>query len=277
MPQTTVTTDLVRALPGMIAHADIESGIVSAIAEVAIPPGVLVLRGAAPSAGALPAPLTADPDGIIESVTTSDAAVTISGAGLSGATGAGRMSPARRITLTLSANAHFLATSWILRYFDELGVERAEAFAVPAGGDATLTSVGYASRAVSLFRPAQTGTGGAFTLGTSAEHVYTASDALGVAVHSHKALALAPSSTGNEVYEDGDTLPVMRRGVVWCEIENEHTAGDTCFARVTVEGAEKAGALRVADTDSGDSMPVRGARVVTSGVAGALAKVEINL
>lgn len=99
---------------------------------------------------------------------------------------------------------------------------------------------------------------------------------LGISVHSHKAL-LDPSSDDNEVYEDEETMPVLRHGRVWVEVEDAFSAGDAAFVRFEAgAGGTQLGAIRT-DADTASAVAVTGLRLLTSGGAGDLGLLEVNL
>lgn len=100
-------------------------------------------------------------------------------------------------------------------------------------------------------------------------------DFVGFSVRRHKGrpdFALAD----NEDYQDEESIPVRRQGRLKVEVEDAFTAGGQVFVRHTAPGTEQLGAVRSdADTDEADS--VTGVRFVTSGGAGEIGIIEINL
>ena len=68
-------------------------------------------------------------------------------------------------------------------------------------------------------------------------------------------------------------------GRIFVEVENTFRAGDVAMVRLVAAGAERLGAIRANDTDSGDCAPMRRARFLTSGAgaSGELGLLEIDL
>jgi len=99
---------------------------------------------------------------------------------------------------------------------------------------------------------------------------------LGVSVRTHKARADG-AVADNENYEDKASMPVRRRGRIWVVVEDAFTAGAAVFVRHTAGGAgEVPGNFRT-DDDTAAASDITGARFVTSGDAGALGLIELNL
>jgi hypothetical protein len=283
MGQTVFTANPPVAYPGMPADSGFTDDI-SAIVDEAdgIEPGLVVFRGGTrlerPPLAILPpeAAAAADVDAIKTNIGSTAGVQSFTTADFNGAVGAGRISPPAKIDLVLSSHADWDATNATLVYEDEHGVRQTETLAIPNGGNATVSSTGYASKVISLSIPAQSGTGGTATLGTSASKSFSGGDILGIAVRTHHT-RLDLSSSGNEVYEDATSIPVRRRGRIWVEVENAFEAGDRPLVRLTATGAEKQGAIRVGDTDSGDAVYLPSAVMTTGGGAGDLGILEINL
>jgi hypothetical protein len=103
----------------------------------------------------------------------------------------------------------------------------------------------------------------------------TAITALGVAMFSHK-IREDNAVSNVENYEDEDVVPVRRRGRIYVTVENTFTAGAAVFVRHVAVSPEKLGAIRT-DADGGDATAVVGARLMTSGSAGELGVLELNL
>lgn len=104
---------------------------------------------------------------------------------------------------------------------------------------------------------------------------FAATEVLGITVRTHHA-RLDLSSTGTENYEDEASIPVRRKGRIWVEIEDAFEAGDPVYVRFTAPGTEQIGAIRT-DADTANAVLVAGMRIVSSGAAGALGIVEVNL
>lgn len=111
----------------------------------------------------------ADVDAILASGGASSASEqTISGAALNGVTGYRVMSVPRKITVTFYADADWDATSATLTGLDADGAVQSETIAVPNGGGSAVTSTKRYKAVTSLVIPAQSGTGGTFTMGVAA-------------------------------------------------------------------------------------------------------------
>jgi len=84
-------------------------------------------------------------------------------------------------------------------------------------------------------------------------------------------------SGGAVPFADKETVSVLRRGRIFVKMEDAHTAGDPLFVRVAAgAGGTVLGASRT-DADTATAVEVKGAVVRSTGAAGALAIVEINL
>ena len=118
--------------------------------------------------------------------------------------------------------------------------------------------------------------GGDFAGGLPAGESALTLNVLGVSVFSQKSL-IAPASDANEVYEDEDTMPVARQRRMWVTFEDAHDPTDSIFVRVASGGGGSAiGAFRT-DSDTASAVAWAGARILSTGSAGALALIEINI
>lgn len=117
----------------------------------------------------------ADVDAILATGGASSASPqTLSGASLDGVLGYRALSPSRRLTLVLSNHADWDATTATITGKDANGDTITEDLTIPNGGNATLTTTKLFARVTSVTIPAQSGTGGTFTVGVAAP--MTASD-----------------------------------------------------------------------------------------------------
>lgn len=277
--QTTFTQTPDLAYPGMPADIGIEDDVSAVVEETGgIEPGLVVVRGLGGDRTArLPPTVSADDDAIILAHATVAGALVLGDdpAELTGVIGAGRIYPPARLDLTLSSHANFDLSTWPLILEDENGVRITENFAVPDGGNTILRTVAYVSRVIQLTQPTQSGTGGSFKLGVSADRSLGGGDVLGVSMRTQKARNDF-AVTGVDKYEDETIMPVRRQGRVYVQCENAFTAGQRPLVRCIAAGAEKLGALRVGDSDSGDCFPWPGARLVSSGGAGDLGILEVK-
>lgn len=279
--QTSYTQDPVAAFPGMPADTGIKDDIEAVVDEAnGIEPGLVVLRGTGGDRTAiLPLNAGVDVDAIKTNIGSTAGTQNFTVADFNGAIGAGRITPASKIDLVLSSHADWDATNATIGYEDEHGVLRSETLAIPNGGNATVSTTGYAREVKTLTIPTQSGTGGTATLGVSATRSFglhqPAGEVLGVAVRKHKARSDG-SVSNNQVYLVDEVVPLRRKGRIWVTVENAFTAGDRVLVRAIAAGAEKLGAVRVGDTDSGDCIELPGARLLNSGSAAGLGLLEVN-
>jgi hypothetical protein len=105
---------------------------------------------------------------IVATGASSGSSQTITGAALDGTVGWRTMATARHITLTLSADAHWDATTATLNGRDVDGNAISESLSIPNNGGVTLTSTKRFRTVTSLVIPAQSGTNGTFTVGVAA-------------------------------------------------------------------------------------------------------------
>lgn len=285
MPQSTFTADPRVALPGMPADVGLTDDISTIVGEAAgIEPGLFVVRGGTgderPPIAALPGgtggAIAADADAIKTNGVSTAGVQNLTTADFNGVIGDDEISPPKKLTVTFSSHADWDATTMTITFEDENGVEQTENIAIPDGGNVTRTTTLYASRVLSASIPAQAGTNGTYTIGTAAAATLAGAEVLGVSVRTHHA-RLDLAASGLDTYEDETSMPVRRKGRIWMVIENAFKAGDRVFARAVAAGAEKLGAARVANTDSGDSIAVPGAVLMTSGDAGELGIVELDM
>jgi hypothetical protein len=277
MPQTSMTSNPSVAYAGMIADASPFNDQRSAVVEetLGIEPGLLVVRGVGGDMTArLPVAVAADDDAILEALATSGSEQVIDSEA-DGVIALGRISPARKLTFTRDAHTDHSAVTAVLVGLNEEGVRVTENLTFADDGDEVVTSANYYTYFISLTIPAQAGAGGTTAIGISASFKLTPYEILGVSMRTHKAL-LDPSSSDNEVFEDEDVMPYLRRGYIYVTVENAFTAGQRPLVRCIAAGAEKLGAFRVDDTDGDDCAELVGARLLNSGSAGALGKLEVN-
>lgn len=277
MPQTTYTEAPERAYPGDLADDgahDIETVIVDEADGIA--PGLVVLRTPnGDRAAGFPASIAADADAIKTNIGSTAGSQALDADDFNGVIGSGRIFPPSTIALALSLHADWNATTATLEGLDENGLPVSESLSIPDGGNATVTSENYYSRVTGLTIPAQAGTGGTAQLGTTADRTLDGGDVLGVSVRTHKALA-AQSLNSNEVYEDEDPMPVLRQGRINVTVENAFRAGDRVLVRLVAGVGETLGAVRVHDTDGGDCVPWGHARLLNSGGAGELGRLDVR-
>lgn len=216
------------------------------------------------------AALAAVVNAIVTTLASSASAATLSGAGLTGAIGALRMSPARRITIILSNNANWDAGTWILKGKDISGKDISEDIVVADAGNATYTSRQFYSYVESLYIPAQSGTGGTMTVGVSADEADYAKGSVGVAFRDN---TREPAS--NDSYADQEDCPMFVGGPVLVKVEAAVSRGMPCFVRTALSGPNVMGQFR-GDPAAGFSL-FRGAHFESDGSAAGLAVLVLDL
>lgn len=271
--QDDYSATLTQAVPGMPDSGGENKYDISRVSEGTVAPGLMVFRGEEDNTARAPAATdaaTADVDAFITTTSSSASILTLdSSIEVAGVIGLAEFFPPRRIDFILSPHANWDATNATITYEDQLGRVVSETLAIPDSGGVTLTTAGFARRFVSLVIPAQSGTGGSFTVGTNAALGDVGYRALGIALYD------ATREPGS--YAQYDDMPIRRRGVIWVTAENAVNDGDDVYVRFIAGGGETYGALR-SDTDSGDAIRVEGARFAsTTTTTAQLAKVELNL
>ncbi len=99
---------------------------------------------------------------------------------------------------------------------------------------------------------------------------------LGVSAFTHKAL-VNPSSSDNEVYENETSIPLVRDRRMWVRFEDAFDPTDSVFVRVaTGAGGTEIGRFRT-DADTATAVAFAAARILTSGAAGELGVIEVDL
>jgi len=252
----------------------------SKVARGRIKAGYGVFKGNATTAGAgssmldtgevyqLPDPVVAaDVDAIVTAYTTSTAIQTFSGTGLNGVVGATEMQPPRFLTMVCSNHGDFDATNLSITGINHLGQSVTELLAISNGGNNTITSLTLWRSITLLSVPAQAGTGGTATFGISALVTLVIGDFRGVAVRQPVKTTIAtaglygyPGITSVTVtadYVDGEVVPVLYDGSIWCYSEEAIADGDPVYVRAG--GTGTIGAFRN-DSDGGDAVLVVGAK-----------------
>lgn len=258
-----------QATPGLVADIA-PKRIHSVIVESAIAAGLLVVQGSTTKIeGAPPSAPSADVDAILATGGASAAtAQTISGASLDGAVGQGLISPPKNVTLVLSNHSDWDATTAVVTGEDEEGQVIEEDFAIPNGGNATVTGAKIFAKVTSVYIPAQTGTGGTFTVGTGVKLGAIDSIVHGVSVYD--------ASREPGTYAVDSLMPVLREGVVWVYAETAVNPSLPVYARFVAAGAETLGRFR-STVDSTDLGRLRAARWLDTTSAEGYARLAINL
>ena len=258
--QTTYPFDRSVGYPGQAADAGPHRR-KTVIAAAVLTAGFLVMRGATPAKGyAVEARDAADADGIVASRATAATAASITGSGLDGAIGQESMTPPRNITITATSHADFDLTTWYVRGLDENGLPQEEAFVMPNGGNTTLVGNKFFSAVTEVYVPAQSGTSGAFTVGTGSKlGPLTKEFVHGIAEYT--------ASREPEAFPVNYAVPVIEEGPVYVTSETDYSDGDEVYVRLVATGDEVLGAFR-ATPDSTDCALLLGARFRRSGSAG---------
>ena len=272
--QTSYSIDPGNAREGMIADSRRFTHYVSRMAEGAIKAGLAVFT--VPGGGSPFSDHGGDPGTVYQSPSPAAAASAtqilasggassassqvVSGAALNGAIGTSAMYPERKITLVLSNHTDWDATTAVLS--GELnGVAKTENLTIPNNGNTTLTTTGYFDKVTSLAIPAQTGTGGTFTIGVAIlDSSVVLADFEGFAVWDPTLIPnTIPSQDQTAEYHDKDTLSVMLKGAFWGVAETPASALYRGDVYVRVAGTGTFGAIRH-DSDSGNAIQITGAR-----------------
>lgn len=242
----------------------------SVIVESAIAAGLLVVQGTTTKTeGAPPSAPSAAATAIVSTpVATAIAAQTVSGASLDGAVGQGLISPPKNITLTLTSHADFDATTAVVTGEDEEGQVIEEDFAIPNGGNATVTGSKIFAKITSVYIPAQSGAGGAVTVGTGVKL-----GAIDGIVHG---VSLYDASREPGTYAVDYVMPVRRKGAVWVYAETAVNPSLPVYARFVAGGGETLGRFR-STVDSTDLGRLRKARWLDTTSAEGFARLALDL
>ncbi len=198
-----------------------------------------------------------------------------------GSLGAGPYQPARAITLTLNNNANWDATTAVLTGVNHLGVTVSENLSIPDSGNTTLTTTNLYRSITRLTIPAQSGTGGTFTMGVAAlaGGALTLADCFGVVVRQIGKTVINtsnmygfPGQTGpatlNFDYADGETVPCLFDGAMAVVTETAVSDRDPVYVRIASgAGGSLLGSFRN-DADTASAILVTGARFVRDASAG---------
>ena len=263
--QTSYPANPGGAYAGQLADSgaiDVQSG----IADADIVAGIVCVRDNAGQGVAPPSAAAASATAILASGGTSTGGTQTLTAALNGAVGRTAMVPPRNITFTFSSHSDWDATTATVTGLDADGEALSEDFAIPNGGNATVTGAKLFASVTSVSIPAQSGTGGTFTIGTGTlvgdmtRHVVGAS--------------LYDSTKAPGPFSSGNTVPLVRRGRIWLQSESGNP-DDPVWVRVSASGAQVLGAVR-GSSDGNTCTRLRGA-VFRSTTSNGIAVVELNL
>lgn len=216
----------------------------------------------------------------VDAITVTGTSATGTSLVADGVVGVNEMQPARRLTVTFDASTDWDATVGVLTYLDHAGRLVSENVAIATS--TSVTTTGYASKFVSFTKPAQTGTGGTYTIGVAAMSALTIEDFLGVAIRQPIKTGLSSNDLYRETaygslalsttaeYMDADMLPVLELGGIWVASEEAVSDRDPVYVRVASgAGGSVLGAFRN-DADTASCVRVTGARFVRDAAAPAV-------
>lgn len=268
--QTTYGFAPAAGVSGMRARVHPGALVATLIACAALTPGRVYFKGPAVggAAGEVgPLEPAADADAILATGASTAGTQTLSGTDLDGVIGTGEIFPPRNITMTFSASGDWDATTAVVTGTDENGVSQSENFSIPNGGASTVTGATKFRSITSIAIPAQSGTGGTFTVGVGS--------LLGSVDHLVAGLVEHDATRTSLTYADGEVVPVARVGEFYATSETAVKEGDPVWVRCVAGGGEYLGALR-ATPDSNDCVRLNGARWSSTNAAG-LSRLTLNL
>lgn len=260
------------ATPAGTIDNQMDAEVKSRRAASALTPGLLALFVAAASTVRAPtsADSAVDVDAIITAGGSTAGVQTLSDASLDGVVGDDPMRVARNITFTFTSHADWDATTATVVGKGVHGEYLSESFSIPNGGNATVTGNALFSQVDSITIPAQSGTGGAFTVGVGAKLGPLDIAAAGVVALENTRSAAA--------YASGEMAPIVRKGRVKVTAEEAVTEGGPVFVRLVTSGDEVYGSFRMS-ADANDCallLSAKWAQTTTGSGAGA-ALLDINL
>lgn len=267
--QTSMSTSPGAGPAGTIdstTHASVKSR----LAASALTPGLLALFVATLSTVRAPvaADSATDADAIIATGGSTAGVQTLTTTSLDGVVGDDPMRLARNLTFTFSSHADWDETTITVTGKGAGGEYLTETFAVPNGGNATVTGNALFSQVDSVSIPAQSGTGGTFLMGTGAKLGPIDAAAAGVVALENTRAAAA--------YASAEVAPVVRKGRVRVVTETAVTEGGDVYVRLVVSGDEVYGAFR-ATPDSTDCARLLRAKWGQTTSAAGTALLDINL
>lgn len=197
-------------------------------------------------------PTTKPAGAIIATGVSTTGIQTITGAGLNGIVGATAFTPPRRLAFIFSSHADWDATTAVVTGKNSRGQVITENFLIPNNGNATVNGVKEFVSITQVVIPAQSGTGGTYTLGLIAR----TENVDGTAIVETGASAISPQVL-TETSLDGDigTLVISPPRMLEL-ILNSHTDWDATTA--TVKGTDPSGNA-ISDTFA---IPNNGAAIV---------------
>jgi hypothetical protein len=149
-----------------------------------------------------------------------------------------RLSPARRVTATLSAHANWDATKMRVYGYDVEGRAIKEEMIIPDGGGVTLTTHQFFARVTKVELDAQSGTGGSFTMGYTADEGIYSPEECGILLRPYTSEPLTNDSVDDK--KGGDWL---KKGRCLVAVEATVSKGDNVFVRTLLSGQNVRGQL----------------------------------
>lgn len=266
--QTTYDYNRTQAVAGMLADSGPHT-IHSVIVEGATAAGLCVVQGSTTKTeGTPPAAPTADVDAIIATGASTAGVQSLTTTSLDGVVGQGVIVPAKNLTFTFSSHSDWDATTATVYGEDSDGNMISETFSIPNGGNATVTGNSFFRRVITVNIPAQTGTGGTFTLGTGTKLGPLDGYVHGVSVYD--------ASREPGAWPVDSVMPVCRKGPVWVYAEGAVNPSLPVYVRFVVTGSEVLGAFR-GSVDSTDCGELRNARWLDTTSAAGFARLDLNL
>lgn len=146
-----------------------------------------------------------DADAVVEAFATAVPGADLTGTSLDGAVGYRTMSPSRRLAFVLSSHADFDAGTATVTGKDAGGNTITETFTIPNGGNATVSGTKRFARVTRVQFPAASGTGGSWTLGTTAPMAATVTDTTNVTLTGVAGQVTLVEVTAGEISVDDTT------------------------------------------------------------------------
>lgn len=271
MAQSTYTQTPVLGKRGGVSDDCYGDDLTVALAAATIPGRLLIRSDQTVSpipVAEIPVASAADADAIIVTGTSTTGTQTLDAADFDGVIGAGYLNVPAFITFTFNSNANWDATNITVTGVLADGSTGTDTIAIPDAGNATVTGDVAFWKITGVSIPAQSGTGGTYTMGVAATgRELTGAQILGVA--KRDALVI-----------DDDELPTTRPagarrlGRIFVETDETVVVGAPAFVRVIADGAKLPGMFRD-DADSGAAVAITGARF-TRAVSASLAEVNLD-
>lgn len=259
-----------KGFAGQIANPAESYRVISGLALTALTAGLPGLidtpNGTTQGIAALSEPGAADADGIVTSLATAATATSLTGSALDGVQGGGEMSPARNVTITATSHADFDLTTWLVRGLDEEGRPQEEVFVMPNGGNTTLTGVKLFRTVTEVYVPAQSGTGGAYTVGFGSK--------LGPLDRALAGIVLYDATKPPGTYAEDDQVPVLDEGAIYVYSETAVDTTKPVYVRMVTTPGETRGHFR-ATADANDLSQIVRARWIEKTTGAGLAGLRL--